>query len=94
VIGMGVCVTVREAIMRSAIDAKVHTQGCGLGEKVADLRFELGVKSSAAEAELVLVVLRLFNSGSCQEPGSVSIGEKRDKIIRAGTSDDIYTQGD
>jgi hypothetical protein len=31
-------------------------RGCGLGEGVADLRFELGVKSSAAEAEVVLVV--------------------------------------
>jgi hypothetical protein len=26
-------------------------RGCGLGEDVADLRFELSVKSSAAEAE-------------------------------------------
>ena len=32
----------------------------GLGEDVTDLRFELGVTSSAAEAELVqLVVLRM-----------------------------------
>ncbi len=34
----------------------------GLGENVADLRFELGVNSSAAEAELVQVVLRMLNS--------------------------------
>ena len=39
------------------INAKVDTQGCGLGEDVAELRFELGVKISAAEAELVLVVV-------------------------------------
>ena len=30
-------------------------QDCGLGEDVADRRFELGAKSSAVEAELVLV---------------------------------------
>ena len=35
---------------------------CVLGEDVTALRFELGVTSSAAEAELVLVVLRMFNS--------------------------------
>ncbi len=51
--GMGECV-------RVAIDVKVDTQGCGLGEDIADLRFELGVTSSAAEAELVLVVLRML----------------------------------
>ncbi len=48
-----------------SIDVKVDTRGCGLGEEVADLRFdsmELGVKSSAAEAHLVLVVLRMLNS--------------------------------
>ena len=47
---------------RGAIDVKVDTQGCGLGEDVADLRVELGVKRSAAEAELVQVVLRMLNS--------------------------------
>jgi len=35
---------------------------CGLGEDVANLRFELGVESSAAETELVLVVLHMLNS--------------------------------
>ena len=81
------CVTVHEAIMRSVIDAKVDTQGCGLGENVADLRFELGVKSSAAEAELVLVVLRMFNSREAAKNRSVCILEKkRNKIIRSGTS--------
>ena len=34
----------------------------GLGEDVANLRFELAVESSAAETELVLVVLRMLNS--------------------------------
>ena len=38
-------------------DVKVDIQGCGLGEDVADLRFERGVESNTAEAELVLVVL-------------------------------------
>ena len=38
---------------RGAIEVKVDAQGRGLGEDVADLRFELGVKSSAAEGELV-----------------------------------------
>ena len=46
----------------SAIDVKVDTEGCGLGEDVANLRFELGVERSAAERELVLVVLRMLNS--------------------------------
>ena len=47
---------------RSTIDVQVDTKGCVLGEDVADLRFELGVKSSEAKAELVLVVLRMLNS--------------------------------
>ena len=38
-------------------DVEVDTQCSGRGEDVADLRFELGVKGSAAEAELVLVLL-------------------------------------
>ena len=55
---------------RSVIDVKVDTKGCGLGEDVADLRFELGVdsvESSAAETELVLVVLRMINSWRFKE---------------------------
>ena len=48
--------------VRSAIDVKVYTHGCALGEDVANLRFELGVESSAAETERVLVVLRMLNS--------------------------------
>ena len=52
---------------RSVIDVKVDTQDCGLVlvrmfDNVTDLRFELGVKSSAAEAELVLVLFHIFNS--------------------------------
>ncbi len=47
---------------RRVIDVKVHTYGCGLVEDVLDLRFELGVESSAAETELVLVVLHMLNS--------------------------------
>jgi hypothetical protein len=34
---------------------------CGLGEDVADLRFEMGVKRGAAETDLVLVVSRMLN---------------------------------
>ena len=41
---------------RSVINVKIDTQGCGLGEDVADLRFELGVESSAVETELVVVM--------------------------------------
>jgi hypothetical protein len=37
-------------------------RACGLGEDVANLRFELGAESSAAEMEVVLVVLRVLNS--------------------------------
>jgi hypothetical protein len=38
-----------------------------VGEDVANLRFELGVESSSAETELVLVVLRMLNSWSCKK---------------------------
>ncbi len=51
--------------IRDVIDVKVDTQGGGLVEDVTDLRFDLGVKSNASEAELVLVVLRMLNSWSC-----------------------------
>jgi hypothetical protein len=53
--GRGECVRVN---LSGRHHVEVDTQGCGLGEDVADLRFELGVKSRGAEAELVLVVLR------------------------------------
>jgi hypothetical protein len=46
----------------SDIDVKLDKQDCGLGEDVADLRVELQVESSAAEAELVLLMLRMLNS--------------------------------
>ena len=42
-------------------------EGCGLGEDVADLRFELGVESSAAVTELLLVVFRMLNSLKLQK---------------------------
>ena len=46
-----------------AIDVKVDTQGCDLDEDVADLRFGVGVESSTAETEIVLVVcLSMLNS--------------------------------
>jgi hypothetical protein len=41
--GAGECVCVK---LRSAIDFKDDTQGCGLGEDVAKLRFELGVQTA------------------------------------------------
>ncbi len=44
---------------RSAIDLK----------DVANLRFELGVESSAADKEQVLVMSRLLNSCSCKKAG-------------------------
>jgi hypothetical protein len=44
------------------IDVKVDTQGCGLGEDVSDLRFELGVESSAAETKVFLIVLCMLNT--------------------------------
>ncbi len=37
---------------RGAVDVKVDTQCSGLGEDVADLRFELGVNGIEAEAQL------------------------------------------
>ena len=40
-----------EAILRGAIDFKVDAQGGGLGEDVADLLFQLGVKQQRGESE-------------------------------------------
>ena len=51
----------REAIGASSM-LRLIRRGCGLGENVADVRSELAVKSSAAKAELELVVLRMLNS--------------------------------
>ena len=39
-------VSVRTCRDRGVIDVKVDTQGRGLGEDVADLRFEQGVKGT------------------------------------------------
>ena len=71
--GVSVC-TCRD---RGAVDVKVGTQCSGLGEDIGDLTFEAVVKDRAAEAELVLRVLlppelvlrvlRMFNSGSCKK---------------------------
>ncbi len=57
-----------ECVCCSCVDVKVDTSGCDLGEDVANLRFELGVESSAMETELVRGVahaqlLKLQNSG-------------------------------
>ncbi len=41
---------------------KVYTHCCSIGEDVANIRFELGVESSAAEMERVLVMLSKLNS--------------------------------
>ena len=48
------CVCVTDAPI-GVIDVKVDTQECGLGENVADLRFELGVKSSAEQSSYALI---------------------------------------
>lgn len=47
---------------RGTVDVKVDAQCSGLGEDAVNLRLELGVKDSAAEEELVLVV---FDYGYC-----------------------------
>jgi hypothetical protein len=49
----------REAMGAPSMLRLIRRAG-GLGKDVADLRFELGVESSAAE--LVLVLLRMLNS--------------------------------
>jgi hypothetical protein len=53
----------------SSGDVKVDIQDYDLGEDVADLRFELGVESSTAEAELVMVVLCMLYSCICKIAG-------------------------
>jgi hypothetical protein len=55
------CVCVHEAIGASSMLRLIRRAG-GLGMDDVDLRFELGVESSVAETEEVLVMLRLFNS--------------------------------
>ncbi len=69
--GGGECVHVK---LLGSIDVKVDTQGCDLDEDVADLRFEVGGESSAAETELVLVVcLSMLNSLKFRKSGLVRI---------------------
>ncbi len=46
-------IAIRHFTDRGVIDAKVDTQDCGLGEHVADLTFELEVKSSAEQSSHV-----------------------------------------
>jgi hypothetical protein len=60
-------VSVRGSRDGGATDAKVDTQGCGPCEDVADLEFELGVKSSAAEAEMVLIDFVAHALRSCKK---------------------------
>ncbi len=62
---------------RGAIDIKVDTQGRGLGEDVADLRFEQEVKGSAAEAELGLIVLRMPTPEAAKEADGVPMAAKK-----------------
>ena len=50
-----------------ANDAEVDTQGSGLCEDVADLEFELGVKSSTAEAEVILIDFIAHALRSCKK---------------------------
>ncbi len=52
------------------------------GEDVAKLRFELGVESSAAETELVLVVLRMLNSSEAATDSGGSNGRHKRNRIR------------
>jgi hypothetical protein len=47
----------REAIGVPSMLRFLDTQGCGLSEDVADLRFEVGVESIAAQTKLVLVYI-------------------------------------
>ena len=55
--GRGECVRVN---LSGRHHVEVDTQGCGLGEDVADLRFELEAKSSAAVVEEIYGNLGLF----------------------------------
>jgi hypothetical protein len=70
----GVCVcTCRD---RGAVDVKVYIQWSGLGEDVADLRFELGVNGSAAEALLVMLTYAQHDQ-SIRQHTSASSGRHR-----------------
>ena len=67
---------------RGAVDVKLDTQCSGLCEDVADLRFELRVKGRAAEAELVLVVSSMLNSGSCKKTDGFPMGQAQKTRLR------------
>ena len=58
----GVCVC--KCRDRGTVDVKVYIQWSGLGEDVADLRFELGVNGSAAEALLVMLTYAQHDQSS------------------------------
>ena len=57
----------------SAIDVKVDTEVSGLGEDVANHRFELGVESSAAEAELMSWLCCACSTPEAAKKRSVSL---------------------
>jgi hypothetical protein len=61
---------------------RLRTQCSGLCEDVADLRFEVGVKGRAAEAELVLVVWGMLNSGRCRKNGRFPLGPAQKTRLR------------
>ena len=65
-------------LYRGAIDVKVDTQGCGLGENAADLGFELGVKSreTSSASRLVLAVLRMLNSTTPEAGNKPSVSDE------------------
>ena len=66
------CVCARAEIGAPSMLRLIHNAvAC---EDVADVRFELGVKGSAAEAELVVVVWRMLNSRSCKKAGDFPMG--------------------
>ena len=64
---------------KAASMVKVDTQCRVLGEDVADLSFELGVKGSAAEAELVVVVLRMLIFTATPEAAQLRIEKAEEK---------------
>ena len=72
--------------MRAPSMLRLIRRGCGLCDDVADLTFELGVKSSAAEAETVLAVAHAPRS--CKKSIASAIGKlqtTKDERFRART---------
>ena len=58
--GRGECVYMK--LQERHHDLVDRSNCCGLDEDAANLRFEVGVESSAAETEGFVVILRNFNS--------------------------------